>query len=194
MTQTSSFGRFLFWQPDIDWFKKISSLKNGNHLLVALNYIIWIYFFYISYLLVKVDANIFWQLLVATIGSELIEKYLKVQSYWQRPVHLRQNIIPNGLLKSWYQKGSFPSGHTIKAVFFLLFILQYHVVSPVQFLSVTIPLLLFRLFVGFHYPIDLLGGAIIGWLIWLSTNVLVFPNYLVSSARTVFNLVFFFGK
>lgn len=182
---------FLFWQPRRDWFKYISSTPNGNKILVFLNYIIWVYFAYISYLLVAKDANIFWQLFVATLLAELIEKYLKLKSFWKRPVHQNNHQLPNGLLKSWYQKGSFPSGHTIKAVYFLLFILQYQVHSPILFLIISLPLIFFRLFVGFHYPVDLIGGVFIGLIIWLLTFHLIFPAMLVALTAMVFKAVFF---
>lgn len=190
MKLNQNLKNFLFWQPRNDWFNKVSEIKYGNKCLVFLNYIIWVYFFYVSFKLVSHDTNIFWQLLLATILSELIEKYLKIQSFWKRPVHDRNNIIPNGLIKSWYHKGSFPSGHTIKAVFFLLFILQYQVVTPVQFLLITAPLLLFRLIIGFHYPIDIFGGALIGYLIWLFTNQVVAPDSWTEIIRVIFNTLF----
>lgn len=191
MTLNQSSKAFLFWQPCQDWFKKISQIKHGNHCLVFLNYIIWVYFFYVSFKLINYRTNIFWQLLLATILSELIEKYLKVQPFWKRPVHDRHNIIPNGLLKSWYHKGSFPSGHAIKTIFFLLFILQYQVVSPIQFLIITLPLLFFRLLVGFHYPIDMIGGAIFGYIIWILTHQIIAPAAWTEIIRVIFQTVFF---
>ncbi len=181
---------FIFWQPSNDWFKKISETKYGNYSLLFLNYIIWVYFFYVSFKLISHDTNIFWQLFLATILSEFIEKYLKVQSFWKRPVHDRKNIIPKGLIKSWYHKGSFPSGHAIKTIFFLLFILQYQIVSPIQFLLITTPLLLFRLIVGFHYPIDIIGGALIGYIIWLFTHLVVAPDSWTEIIRIIFNTIF----
>jgi len=181
---------FIFWQPSKDWFKKISEIKYGNFYLLFLNYIIWVYFFYVSFKLISYNANIFWQMFFATILSEFIEKYLKIQSFWTRPVNDRNNTIPKGLIKSWYRKGSFPSGHAIKTLFFLLFILQYQIVSPIQFLLISIPLLLFRLIVGFHYPIDIIGGALIGYLIWLFTHLIVAPDSWVEMIRVIFNIFF----
>ena len=181
---------FLFWQPKKDWFKEISSYKFGNRFLVLTNYLIWFYFFYVSYKLVGQHPNTFWQLLIATVLSETVEKYLKIQPLWKRPVHNRNNTIPDGFLKSWYHKGSFPSGHTIKTAFFLLFILQYQVISPTQFLTVTTPLLFFRLLVGFHYPIDIIGGAIIGSLIWLLTHQIIAPDAWTQLIHVIFNTVF----
>jgi membrane-associated phospholipid phosphatase len=91
-------------------------------------------------------------------------------------------------VERWYKTGSFPSGHTMKAVFFLLFILQYQVFSPVIYLLITISLLSFRVLAGFHYPIDMLGGLVLGLSIWLTTYRLQFPPFLVNFIRTIFNI------
>ena len=144
-------------------FKKISKYKFGNYFLVFINYIIWVFLFFVSYLLIKQETNIFWQLFIATLISEIIEKFLKTQPFWKRPLHLSNNTLPNGLLKSWYKKGSFPSGHAMKATFFLLFILQYPgIINPFIFIIVVVPLVLIRIFLGLHYPIDVIGGIILG--------------------------------
>jgi membrane-associated phospholipid phosphatase len=52
-------------------------------------------------------------------------------------------------------------------------------------------LLLFRVLAGFHYPIDVIGGILIGTLLWLITHQLIFPLFLVETVRTIFNFVFF---
>jgi len=80
--------------------------------------------------------------------------------------------VPAGLVESWYETGSFPSGHTIKATYFFLFTLQYAVISPTIFLAVVIPLLTFRILVGFHYPVDMFGGAFIGFLLWFLVKII----------------------
>lgn len=183
---------FLFWQPKTDWFKKISKYKYGNYFLVFINYIIWIFLFFISYLLIKKETNIFWQLFLATFISEIIEKFLKIQPLWRRPLHSGNNTLPNGLLKSWYKKGSFPSGHAIKATFFLLFVLQYSgIVNPLIFIIIIIPLVLIRIFLGLHYPIDVLGGIIFGILIWIPIHFLTFPIFLNNFIKIIFNFIFF---
>lgn len=181
----------LFWQPSTDLFKKISQIKHGNKFLIFINYVIWVFLFYISFLLIKGNTNLFWQLFIATIIGEAIEKILKVKSFWKRPMYLNNNTIPNGLLKTWYQNGSFPSGHTIKAIFFLIFILQNPgFVNPVFFLAVVSPLLLIRVFLGLHYPIDILGGGVFGLIIGLTVGQIQFPNFLIEFIKPIFNLVF----
>jgi undecaprenyl-diphosphatase len=192
MNPTTSKAKLLFWQPSTDLFKKISEYKYGGKFLVFINYIIWVYLFYVSYLLIKKDTNVFWQLFLATIISEVIEKILKVKCFWKRPMHLKNNIIPDGLLKSWYQKGSFPSGHAMKVMFFLLFVLQYSIfINPIYFVVVVLPLILARILLGLHYPIDVLGGLILGFLIWLPIHFLIFPDFLVNFVEIIFNFIFF---
>jgi len=135
--------------------------------------------------------NIFWQLLFATIIGEVIEKVLKVKSFWKRPMYLNNNHIPDGLLKSWYQNGSFPSGHTIKATFFLIFILQTSfTISPILFISIVLPLILIRIILGLHYPVDVLGGIIIGLIIGLFIGYIQFPLFLIEFIRPLFYFIF----
>jgi len=183
---------FLFWQPKKDFFKKISQQKFGNQFLIFINYVIWVFLFFVSYLLIKENTNIFWQLLFASIIGEIIEKILKIKSFWKRPLHLNHNTLPKGLLKSWYLKGSFPSGHTIKAVYFFILLLQTQIfISPFWFSVIVTPLLLIRVFLGLHYPIDVLGGAVIGFLIGIVFLQLQFPLFLINLIQPLFNFIFF---
>jgi membrane-associated phospholipid phosphatase len=181
----------LFWQPSIDYLKWFETFRAGRHLLLFLNYAIWLFFFLISYFLIKLDANIFWQLFTVTLIAEFVERFIKKQIYWRRPLFERKDTVPSGLVKRWYQTGSFPSGHTIKATYFFLFILQYHFFSPPVFLVVSLPLLFFRILVGFHYPIDMLGGVIIGFFLWLFTHQIVAPAAWTQIIHVIFNTIFF---
>jgi len=180
----------LFWQPSRDYLRLLSSFSFGHIILIFLNYLIWIFFFYLSYLLVKFDIKIFWQLLLATILAESIERLIKKKIFWRRPMFVRHDLTPPGLVDKWYRSGAFPSGHTIKSVFFLLFLIQYPVLSLPIFACVVIPLLFFRVLIGFHYPIDILGGAIIGYLIWLPSHLLNLNISLNSYLQSIFNTIF----
>lgn len=163
----------LFWQPQFDLIKIINKFKYSTALMIFLNYFIWLFFVYISFLLVFKDINIFWQLFIATFLGEIIEKYGKSHALWKRPFFSHHRHVPTGLVESWYETGSFPSGHTLKATYFFLFVLQYGVISPVIFLIIVIPLLIFRVLVGFHYPLDMLGGGLIGLLLWFFVNIII---------------------
>jgi len=181
----------LFWQPKTDYLELLKSTKLSRYFTVFLNYLIWGFLFLISFLLIKNKTNLFWQILVATIIAEIIEKIGKKKCLWKRPMTIRHDTVPPGLVQKWYQTGSFPSGHTIKAAYFFLFLLEHCVFNPIIFLCVTLPLLFFRVLVGFHYPIDMLGGAVIGIIIWLFVHNLIFPEFLINLTRLIFNIVFF---
>jgi membrane-associated phospholipid phosphatase len=96
---------------------------------------------------------------------------------------------PPGLVKSWYNTGSFPSGHTIKSTFFFLFVLQYQVINPSFYLIIVLPLLLFRVLIGFHYPIDMFGGFVIGVILWLISIPLTSPLFLNNIVSFFINLI-----
>ena len=162
----------LFWQPQFDLINIINKFKYSTILMVFLNYFIWIFFVFISFLLVFKNINIFWQLFIATLFGEIIEKYGKSHALWKRPFFKRHSHVPTGLVESWYETGSFPSGHTLKATYFFLFAMQYQVISPIIFLIIVIPLLTFRVIVGFHYPIDMVGGVFFGFILWFFVKML----------------------
>ena len=161
----------LFWQPNFDLIKIIKGYSFGTPLMIFLNYFIWLFFVFISFLLVFKNINIFWMLFVTTFIGEVIEKYGKSHALWKRPFFSHHQHVPTGLVESWYETGSFPSGHTLKATYFFLFAMQYGVISPVIFLIIVIPLLAFRVLIGFHYPIDMLGGAFFGFLLWFLVKI-----------------------
>jgi len=181
---------FLFWQPKKDWLLFFEAKPYREKILIILNYLIWLFFFYLSYLLVRNNINVFWQILFATVIAEIFERFLKSKVYWQRPLFKRKDRLPHGLVNSWYQTGSFPSGHTIKATYFLLFILQYQVFPLSTFLFIVIPLLLFRILIGFHYPIDILGGIITGFIVWFPSSFIALPDRFNKIIKIIFNFVF----
>lgn len=188
------FRSILFWQPKHDILRLFLSLYMGKYLVIILNYFIWLFLLYISYLLIKNDTNCFWQILFATILGEIVERIGKKKMLWRRPMYLRKDKTPPGLVDRWYKTGSFPSGHTIKAVYFFLFLLQYNVFSPLIFVLIVIPLLAFRILIGFHYVIDMLGGIFFGIVVWFLAKWIIFPEILNNFIRIIFNFVFLIKK
>ena len=186
-----SLKKILFWQSKKDFLVVFDHDFWGEIALVFLNYSIWLFFFIVSYTLIRFDINFFGRLFIATIIAELVEKYLKKKCLWSRPMFSRRKIAPNGLVNNWYCSGSFPSGHTIKTVFFLLFIIFSNVFYLPLFLIITIPLLTFRVLVGFHYPIDIFGGILFGIIIWFLTKNIIFPDSLNNIVSFIFNTIFF---
>ncbi|MGI5840992.1 MAG: phosphatase PAP2 family protein [Patescibacteria group bacterium] len=187
---TSRAKDFLFWQPPLDYLALLLSKKFGRQLFVFLNFFIWPYLFYLSVILTITDPNIFWQIFIAMFISVFVEYLLKSLLPWKRPITKTQNFLPFGIHHQWALKGSFPSGHTAKTLIFFLFILQYGVHSPLIFILINVPLVLARIFLGFHYPVDIFGGLLTGFISWLFTHQLIFPSEFTDPLRDIFKLVF----
>ncbi|MFC7394221.1 phosphatase PAP2 family protein [Scopulibacillus cellulosilyticus] len=121
--------------------------------------------------------------LLGFIGARCCRSLLKYMLYRPRPNHI--HLVPAS-------DGSFPSGHMIYSVFFygaILFFVIYILIKNGQ-LSKTwlgmIPALLMviligwsRIYLGVHYPTDIIGGFFIGTS-WLS---LVLSFYIAVKKR-----------
>jgi len=184
-------NNFLFWQPKTDFLAFFEDGFLKEIILIFLNYFIWIFFFFLSFKLICFDINFFGRLFIATVIAELVERFLKKKRIWIRPMFNKHKVAPKGLVNNWYYSGSFPSGHTMKATYFLIFIISTGVLSLPVFLAIVIPLLTFRVLVGFHYPIDIIGGIIFGIILWFLTKDLIFPATFNNLINTIFNFVFF---
>jgi len=184
-----NFRNIFFWQSSFDFLRYFDRSAFGRIVIIILNYSIWLFLALLSFILIYHQSNIFWQLLISTIIAEAIEKYGKKHALWRRPFFHRHDHTPVGLVERWYNTGSFPSGHTTKSVYFFLFILQYGVFNPVLFLLISSPLLAFRVLIGFHYPIDIVGGIVFGSFIWLLTHGILAPLLFNDIIHAIFNFV-----
>ena len=187
----SNLKKILFWQPKKDFLVVFDHDFWGEIALIFLNYSIWVFFFIVSFKLICFDINFFGRLFIATVIAEVVERLLKKKCFWIRPMFHRRKVAPKGLVNNWYYSGSFPSGHTMKTAFFFLFVIFTGVLSLPVFLIVVIPLLTFRVLAGFHYPIDIIGGIILGIILWFLTKGLVFPIVFNNFIQTIFNFIFF---
>lgn len=182
---------FFFWQPKKDYLRWLLSFPSGHNLILFLNYSLWPFLFFICWIHIYNNANIFWQILTSIIITEVIERVAKHSFFWKRPLYVRRDQLPSGLVKKWYVGGAFPSGHMVRASYFFFLVLQYGIFSPILFLIYILPLMVFRILVGFHYPIDMLGGLFIGFLAWFFTSNIFFPTFFNFLIRSIFDIVFF---
>ncbi len=178
MNTNKFFKKILFWQPKKNYFKALSRLKFGPQILLFLNYSPWLVVLLATISLTSQKGFLIFQIFLAMILSEIVEKVIKVKNFWSRPITKNKDELPKGFIKSWYKIGSFPSGHAIKAVFFTLLLLT---LKPTLFLPLIVLLLslaLIRVILSLHYPIDFLGGSVLGGLIYCLTDLVPFDTLL----------------
>lgn len=107
---------------------------------------------------------------ISTLG--LVVQIMKTLIHRTRPYIKLENIR---IIGSRASGQSFPSGHTGQAFLMATLLLQYyHVNILISFLLYAIALLvgITRIYVGMHYPRDVIGGAILG-TVWGLLGVVV---------------------
>jgi undecaprenyl-diphosphatase len=162
------------------FLKVITSIGSWNQVVIILGiiliYLLWKKHYYFGLFIVLVNAL-----------SPVLNSFLK--NIFQRP---RPNINPYFLYKSF----SFPSGHATSAIvlFSTLCFLIYHLHSnkfkPFVFFSILMVGLIgfSRVYLGVHFPTDVLGGFLIGSM-WLMLTIFLFNNFghLIFIIKKVFN-------
>ena len=127
-----------------------------------------------SGLLLVRQANLALELVLGTLSLALIVEGLKELTNRARPylIHAEARVI------DWRAPGrSFPSGHTAQA-FFLMTLLnfQWELPAPLTILiyMVAVAVGMTRMYVGAHFPRDVVGGSILG-LAWGIFFILIDP-------------------
>jgi len=153
------FKKLLFWQPP--------NFSPQGFLVNLLSFIFdWIIpgslIFLTGWFLF---TNNYFQLILfgkILIVSEIVHQVGKFFS-WPRPFYKSGVKAPGRFIA--YSKGSFPSGHGLRAVIILYFLFLesrflFWIFTPALFLSV-----ISRVVFSLHYPIDIIGGAMLGYLL-----------------------------
>jgi len=129
----------------------------------------------IAFMMARRDIAVFWKnfkITALAFGAAIISRFvfcqiLKVAVGRPRPAishEVTQLIVPDSF-------GSFPSGHM--AFFFALstVIYFYNKKAGIACYAVSLLMGLARIYVGIHYPLDILGGMVlgilVGWGSWL---------------------------
>lgn len=156
---------YPIWLDRVMWL--ITQLGN---MLTAL--IVAFLFFILNYRLLALE------IILGTLTLWLLVEIIKALSNRDRPFL----TLDNARVIGWREKGdSFPSGHTTQIFFLMtLFILYFQLGLGASIALYTIALLvgLTRIYVGAHYPRDVIAGIVLG-LVWGILSTLLNPYWLI---------------
>ncbi len=109
-----------------------------------------------------------WAILAVVLAKFGIAELIRL--FWSRPRPFVENNV--NLLIGKTSESSFPSGHA-SACFALSFIVyHYNKKAGLVFFFVSFLVSIARVFVGVHWPLDILGGAAVGVLAgWIIVKI-----------------------
>ena len=140
-----------------DWFMPfMTELKNFTYVLIALG--VWI-------LWKERKAGLIFLLFVGltlTITDQLSSKVLKEIIGRVRPCHVLENVH---MLTDCNTSYSFPSSHAVNIFAAAWFLAQPLGRAAPVFFGIAAIVAYSRVYIGIHYPFDVVGGAAIGLLI-----------------------------
>lgn len=153
---TKMFGAFLFWQPAQFGFNPI--------LFFFSHFFLWLLIFGVTFWLAfKKKYRLLFLFWVVLLASEVVEILIKHFSPWARPFYTNNASPPEWF--AGYSLGSFPSGHGMRSAILLYF---FWIKNRKLFWLILPGLLLTnigRVLFGLHYPVDIIGGFLLGFLL-----------------------------
>jgi len=92
-----------------------------------------------------------------------IFEVVKVMVNRVRPYLAHTAVLP--FPPDWFNDPSFPSGHSAFAVGMAFLLSQRYVKLKIVFYGLACIIVFSRMYLGMHYPSDVLAGAALGWTI-----------------------------
>jgi undecaprenyl-diphosphatase len=135
---------------------------------------------FILFLFLVSNYKKYWKMVVEAIIAAVLTKFVLVEiirKIWFRPrPFFSLNFVP--LINQSAEEASFPSGHASFYFALSTIVYLYNKKLGIIFYIASILIILARVFVGVHWPSDVLVGAILGILMgWILNKLFKKINY-----------------
>ena len=129
-------------------------------------YFLW----FVLFLFLVVNLKKYWKMILEAFIAAVFTRFILTEAIrwlWFRPrPFVSLNFIP--LINKSAAEASFPSGHASFYFALSTIVYYYNKKAGVLFYIATFLIVISRIFVGIHWPLDILAGAVIGVLMgWI---------------------------
>ncbi len=177
---------------DIKWFRRINGwtckaagfLRHYTHIASSPTWAaLMVAMFFVAAIGHVPFAWAFVKYAVANISSLLVVLVVKMKFYRVRPCRVLENVIIRTSPR-FFKGPSFPSGHVqfflSNMLLLMMLITQFFEVDVWYWmlpllLLMTVLIAISRVYVGVHYPTDVIGGFASGFGVYLLTVYLTYP-------------------